>query len=209
MDTNPKAQRGTLKVEVVLHGQERGEELPAARAYLFDQAGRLVGHEPVRREAISFPIDSSQNYRVLVGPDLMGGIKEAPANLAEQLAQANAVSRDVIAQAKQDNLRIAVTKFVWFCWWETCIVVHGTVRKLLNPGNANPQYAPICNGVVQIFQVDLGCTLDQMTSFQVLTLQAVMASKLRGLEVAAAQVALIHGPIPPGPLRGRSCPRSP
>jgi hypothetical protein len=200
MDTNPKAKLRPLKVEVVLHGQEQGEELPATRAYLFDQAGRLAGHEPVKREAISFPVDGSQNYRLVVGPDLMGGSKEAPANLAAQLAQANTVSRDVIAQAKQDNLRIAITKFVWFCWWETCIVVHGTVRKLLNPGNPNPQYAPICNGVVQIFQVDLGCTLDQLASFQVLTLRDVIASKLRGLEVAAAKVALIHGPIPPGPL---------
>jgi hypothetical protein len=200
MDTKAKAQSRTLRVEVVLHGQEQGEELPSTRAYLFDQTGRLVHHEPVKRGALSFTVESNQNYRVVVGPDLAIGGKETPADLASQLAQANAVNYDVIAQAKQESIRIAVSKFIWFCWWETCIVVHGTVRKLLNPGDPSPQYAPLCSGVVQIFQVDLGCTLDQLASFQVLTLQQVLVSKLRGLEVEAAKVALIRGPIPPGPL---------
>jgi len=200
MDTKAKSQPRTLRVEVVLHGQEKGEELPSARVYLFDHTGRLVHHEPVKREALSFPVESNQNYRVVVGPDLTIGGKETPPDLAHQLAQANAVNSDVIASAKQERIRIAVSKFIWFCWWETCIVVHGTVRKLLNPGDPNPQYAPLCSGVVQIFQVDLGCTLDQLASFQVLTLQQVLVNKLRGLEVEAAKVALIHGPIPPGPL---------
>ena len=200
MDTKAKSQQRTLKVEVVLHGQEKGEETPAAHAYLFDRSGKLVAHEPVKGETISFPVESNQNYRIVVGPNLMSGGKEAPANLASQLAQANAVSHDVIAQSKQDLVRIPISKFIWFCWWETCIVVHGTVRKLINPGSPNPQYLPLCSGVVQIFQVDLGCTLDQMTSFQVLTLRDILISKLRGLEIDAAKVALIRGPIPPGPL---------
>ncbi len=34
--------------------------------------------------------------------------------------------------------------------------------ELLNPGGSPALYAPICSGTVQIFQVDLGCTLDQV-----------------------------------------------
>lgn len=200
MENASKSQQRTLRIEAVFHGQEQGEELPPARVYLFDRTGRLVASEPLGKEVVTFRVESNQNYRVMVGPNLLGKEKEVPPDLAEQLTKAKAVGQDVIAQAKQDSIRIALSKFIWFCWWETCIVVHGTVRKLLNPGSPNPQYAPICNGTVQIFQVDLDCTLDQLASFQVLTLRDVLVDKLRGLKVEAEKVAIIHGPIPPGPL---------
>jgi hypothetical protein len=200
MDARSKAQNRTLRVDVVFQDLGKGEDLPPSRAYLFDRAGKLVESQAIAKDPVTFPVDPEQRYQVMVGPDLLRDTKQPPADLAAQLAQAKVVRQDVIPQLKQDALRFALSKFVWFCWWETCITVHGTVRKVLNPGDPNPQYATICNGTVQIFQVDLGCTLDQLASFQVLTLREVIVDRLRGLEIAAEKVAIIHGPVPPGPL---------
>src|SRR5215470_8742101 len=179
MANTSKSQLRPLTVETIFNGQEQGEELPSARAYLFDRAGQLVSSEPLGKNAITFQVEGDQNYRVIVGPDLIGKQMEPPHDLTQQLSRAKVLSQDIIAQAKRDSVRFSLSKFIWFCWWETCITVHGTVRKLLNPGNPNPQYAPICNGTVQIFQVDLECTLDHLASFQVLTLRDVLVDKLR------------------------------
>jgi hypothetical protein len=197
MDTKSKTR--SLKVEVVFHGREGGESLPPTRAYLFDRAGKLVKSERVEKGELSFDVAPDQNYRVVVGPDLIGTGQEPP-NLEQQLSEANAASHDVIAQLNQTSVRVALSKYIWYCWWQTCIVVHGTVKKLINPGSPNPQYLPLCTGVVQIFQVDLGCTLDQMASFQVLNLRDLIVDRLRGLALAPEKVHLIKGPIPPGPL---------
>jgi len=191
--------QGTLKVNAVLHAQHKGQELPPARAYLFDRSGQLVSSQSVGTEALSFPIASDQAYQVVVGPDLLaGGEKTAPADLMAQLSKANAVRKDYIPQLKQDVLEFPIYHNIFACWWQTCILVHGTVRKLLNPGSSSPQYAPICNGIVQIFQVDLGCTLDQLASFNVITLRDSLVNALRGIR-AVDQAALVRGPVLPDP----------
>ncbi len=193
-------QNRTIKFAPNFQGREPGEDLPAARAYLFNSAGHLVHSEPIGKDEYAFPARPGADYRLLIGPDLLKDVKEPPADLLAQLTKANAASLDILAAAKQDFIRFPVSKFIWFCWWQTCIIVHGTVRKLLNPGSSTPKYATICSGTVQIFQVDLGCTLDWLASFQVLTLQSLLVDKLRGKEITAEQIQLFHGPIPPGPL---------
>lgn len=198
MESKSKSQ-GTLTVNAVLHAQHKGQELPPARAYLFDRSGQLVDSKPVGKEAVSFPIASDQPYQVVVGPDLLaGGEKPTPADLMAQISKANAVRKDYIPQLKQSVIDFPIYHNIFVCWWQTCILVHGTVRKLLNPGSGSPQYAPICSGIVQIFQVDLGCTLDQLASFSVVTLRDSLVNALRGIR-AVNEAAIIRGPVLPDP----------
>ena len=59
--------------------------------------------------------------------------------------------------------------------------VHSGTRirtKAAESGGTTSVYAPICNGVVQIFQVDLACALDQLASFQLVTLRNQILQKL-------------------------------
>ncbi|HLZ10142.1 MAG TPA: hypothetical protein VKT80_16245, partial [Chloroflexota bacterium] len=188
MPTNPKAPR-TLTIRATLHGEAAGGQLPPVRAYLFDSRDRFVDSKPAGREAVTFPISGDQRYRVVVGPDLVVD-KERPSDLADQLSAAKAVSQDYIPQLGNAVLEFPIYENIYSCWWQTCILVHGRVQKLLNPGGSPPVYAPICNGTVQIFQVDLGCTLDSLASFDVVSLRDRLVSTLRG-------ISTIVPPIPP------------
>src|SRR5258708_4807061 len=133
-----------LKVDIVFSGRQPDEELPPVRLYLFDRQGKLVRSEPAGTGTASFSVERGADYRLLAGPDLLHDGKKVPSDLMAQLAQANAVAQDISALATQDTIQLALSKFVWFCWWQTCIVVHGSVRKLLNPGSPIPAYATIC-----------------------------------------------------------------
>jgi hypothetical protein len=146
-----------ITVDVGLRAQ-KGEETPAARVYLFDPMGALVDSKPAGGK-LTFSLADTGRHRVVVGPDIPVADR-SHADLAAELARAGAVSRDVgVGAATSISLRVPPS--VYRCWWETCIFVHGSVRKETSPGI----YAPICAGVVQIFQVDLGCTLDKLASF--------------------------------------------
>jgi hypothetical protein len=148
----------TISVQVALQGQTAGQELPSARAYLFDRAGRLVNSQTAGKDPVKFNVAPDQAYRVTVGPDLLAPSKDPPANLEAQLAKANALSQDFVPQGLS-AAQLSVHPNIWYCWFPTCINVHGTVSKQLSTGGT----ATICNGTVQIFQVDLGCSLDSFT----------------------------------------------
>lgn len=185
----------TLSVEVRFHEIPQGEKAPPSRAYLFDRAGRLLDSRPISEQEVTFQIQSDQAYRITVGPDLLIKTEKPPPDLAARLAKAKAISRDYIPQIGVNRFQIPIHRGIWGCWVETCILVHGRVQKLLNPGGTPAQYAPICTGTVQIFQVDLECTLDNLASFQALTLRDRLIQRLSvGLQREAAVK-----PIPPRP----------
>jgi len=172
--------RNSITVHVALSPKE-GAKAPAARAYLFDTAGRLVSSEPAAK-SVTFKVDPHQDYRVTVGPDLLQDGK-APAGLAAQLTKAKAVSQDSRAVLGSEVLKFNIFPPIWICWFPTCMNVHGTVRKLLNPGGTPPQYAPICSGTVQIFEVALDCTLDSFTVVEFLTFKSRLLEKLSGVHL--------------------------
>jgi predicted HicB family RNase H-like nuclease len=193
-DTKDKPNQGrrTVTVNVTLHGQSAGQALPSARAYLFDRAGRLVDSKPAGSDAVKFEVQTNQDYRVTVGPDALGQSKKPPANLAATLAKANAVSQDIRQQAPQKTIAIKVYPNIWICWFPTCINVHGTVTKA-GAGN-------ICVGTVQIFEVDLDCTLDKFTFSDLSALKVKLLEKLsvssvstQSLRSASAQKAVTSG----------------
>ena len=164
----------TLTVHVALSAQE-GQKVPAARVYLFDRSGRFVDSKPAAK-SVAFDVNPQQDYRVTVGPDVFKDGKP-PADLAAQLAQSKSVSQDARAKLAQDVLTFNIHQVIWICWFPTCINVHGTVRKLLNPGGTPAQYAPICTATVQIFQVDLGCTLDSFTVVELFNFKSKLLQK--------------------------------
>jgi hypothetical protein len=155
----PKARQSqqTITVDVSLRAA-KGEETPAARAYLFDHEGTLLDSKPLSPK-LTFTAPEAGRHRVVVGPDLPTADR-SHADLAAELERAGAVSRDV-GRGFGSSVSLTVPPSIYRCWWETCIFVHGSVRKETSPG----VYAPICAGIVQIFEVDLGCTLDKLASF--------------------------------------------
>jgi hypothetical protein len=191
----------TLKINLRLPDREKGQRLPPARVYLFDRVGALAATESVdedydRPVELKVPLD--QNYRVVVGPDLFRGKEQRPDDLSAQLAKTKAISQDYRVGSTPE-ISISAYRNIWACWWETCILVHGTVRKLTNPGSPIPQYAPICHGTVQIFEVDLECTLHNLASFDVTSLRSYLVNALRGIPTQIEKSAVIRGPIIPDP----------
>jgi hypothetical protein len=196
-DTPPAGKRTSISVTVALAGQIEGQQLPSARVYLFDRAGRLVESKPVDKETVRFKVDPLTDYRVTVGPDLLQS-KEPPPNLVSELAKATAPSQDFLHETDQESVVLKINPNIWICWFPTCVNIHGTVRKLLNPGGTPAQYAPICTGTVQIFQVDLGCTLDSFTVFDFVRLKAKLIDTLT-LSAGAHTTETLSKPLPPGP----------
>ena len=154
-----------LRVSVKLHNSERSPKAPSPAVYLFGPGGKLIKAQPLTKDQVEFDVPD-QRYVVTVGPNFLNQDGHAPAGLAKKLAAANAFSRDYHPALNKGSLAVEIPAVFWLCWFEVCIDVHGTVRKLLNPGSATPKYATICSGKVQIFQVDLGCTLDNVISLR-------------------------------------------
>jgi len=189
-----------LKVNVRVPDRHKGEKLPPARIYLFDKAGQLVATERVdedydRATELKAPLD--RNYRIVLGPDLLAG-HERPADLAAQLTRVRTISQDFRAGTTAE-ISISAYRSIWWCWWETCILVHGTVRKLTNPGSPTPLYAPICHGTVQIFEVDLECTLHNLASFEVSSIRDYLVDVLRGIPPRIEKSAVISRQVFPDP----------
>jgi hypothetical protein len=175
-DRSPKR---SLTVDVTLRPQ-KGVEAPKARAYLFDRDGALVDSKLVSGGQLKLQLADDRRHRLLVGPDVaMEG--RSHADVAAQLARGQAISRDVLPKAGLGAVTLEIPPSIYRCWWQTCIYVHGSVRKQTAPG----VYAPICAGVVQIFQVDLACTLDNLASFtDAPRWYALLADVLAGLDRA-------------------------
>ena len=195
---NDKGDQKQITVHVNFQGQQKDQQLPAARAYQFDRAGRYVGSQAVTGQPLQFSVEAGPKYQFRVGPDLLKDQKNVPADLLAQLDKGKAVSQDYIPAIHGDALSVIVDHLIWPCWlFPTCINVHGTVRKLLNPGSSRPVYATICQGTVQIFQVDLECTLDRLAPPYLLTLRDNLVSRL----TLAEQTTPPHliNPGDPGP----------
>ncbi|HEV3088520.1 MAG TPA: hypothetical protein VGX96_15005 [Candidatus Elarobacter sp.] len=180
MSTNPTS---NLVVNVSLPQAEPGKRAPNLRVYVFDAAQRLVQSVPAK-ERVELKIDPTQHYRVTLGPDLLERDGAAPAGLAKQLAATGSLSRDLDPRAKLGELALSASASALANWLFTCINVHGSVRKLLNPGGDRPQYAPICAGKVEIFRIDFAASLDRLSAADLLNLKNTAIARLTGREVS-------------------------
>ena len=136
MPSEERASRGgsrQLTVRFSIEGVQSGQSAPELRVYLFTHNGSLVDSRPARGESVTFAIDPGRDYRVTVGPDVMRG-EVQPADLAGTLLKASSLSRDWLHQIAPEALEFRTFPPIWRCWFPVCINVHGTVRKLLNPG---------------------------------------------------------------------------
>ena len=190
-----KASKHSLTVEVSLR-QQKGIETPKARVYLFDRDGKLVDSKLVEGRQLKFPLTDGRRHRLLVGPDIAVAGR-SHADIAAELSNSEAISHDVLPKTGLDVVKLEIPPSIYRCWWKTCIYVHGSVRKQTAPG----VYAPVCTGIVQIFQVDLACTLDNLASFTDAPMwYALLVDVLGGLERAelAERIRLIPNlPDPP------------
>jgi len=184
---------------VVVHATlsaRAGAETPPARVYVFDRRDALLDSQPVTGKPLTLPLSGQSLHRVVVGPDIPAADR-SHADLAAELSRAGAITRDVDPRRGLEAISLQIPPSVYLCWWKTCIYVHGSVRKQTAPG----VYVPICDGIVQIFQVDLGCTLDRLASFTDAPVwYSVLIDALAGLErsVLDERIRLIKNlPDPP------------
>jgi hypothetical protein len=159
-----------------------GAERPAVRAYLFDAAGRLVTSRSAEGQ-VELPIDPKQKYRVTVGPDFVSEQDTVPADLADQLRQAGALSQDYLPYSPVSNINVHLGATLVNSWFFVCMNIHGRVRKHLTVGGADT-FAPICTGVVQIFTIDLRASLGNLSNGVMLSLKNTLLAGLVGAEIA-------------------------
>lgn len=126
-----KKVRRTLTVDVSFQDLAGDAKAPLSRMYQFDGAGRLVASKPVGKEFLTFQVDASQNYRFTLGPDLHRENRKVALDLGKTLARA--LGQDFIAAVGREKLIFHVPPTVYGCWYQVCVFMHGTVRKLLNP----------------------------------------------------------------------------
>ncbi len=81
--------------------------------------GKLIDSALAEKGEVTFHLAPDQHYRVLIGPDLLEAKKEPPHDLANRLAQAKAAIYDITPQLKQETLRAALPKYIWYCWGTT------------------------------------------------------------------------------------------
>jgi len=173
----------TLGVSITLPAPSKDQKQPSVRAYLFDAAQRLVQSQPAK-DKLEFQIDPSQSYRVTVGPDLIQPQQAAPAGLVTRLAASSAISADYMPHIPVQSLSFAILEQTALNWLSICINIHGSVRKLLNPGSSPAQYAPLCTGVVQIFTIDLACSLARLSDPDLLNVRNQTLARMLNVEIA-------------------------
>lgn len=182
MAQDKAGKRSRLTVELTLPAPT-DKKAPEVRVYLFDAAQRLVNSLPAK-EQVEFDIDPKQRYRITVGPDLIHGRQAPPPDLNAQLVKSGAISRDYSPAKAEFKFSIPVLESKLLLWLFHCITIHGTVRKLLNPGGSPAAYAPLCTGTVQIFTIDLACSLVQLGTAELLALKNQTLARLVGKEIA-------------------------
>jgi hypothetical protein len=173
---------GKLVVNVSLPTHDSSKAAPPVRVYLFDNAEQLVHSEPAQA-TVEFPVDLTRRYRVTVGPDLIEQDRQAPAALVQRLAASSSVSRDYLPQLANTKLAVSIDTTTVGLWLVRCINVHGSVRKLLNPGGDPATYASLCTGTVQVFNIDLACSLDNLSPADLTNLKNNMLARMLNREI--------------------------
>src|SRR5579864_1231376 len=182
MARSKEGKRVPVTVEVTLP-VIKDKKAPALRVYLFDSTRRLVDSSPAK-EKVTFQVDPSQPYQVTVGPDLLTTAKDQPANLAARLANSGVISSGISPQDQAKTVSISLAENLVISWLFDCINIHGSVRKLMNPGGDPPAYAPICTGTVQIFTIDLACSLDNLSDAALLSIKNQALARMLDVELA-------------------------
>ena len=109
---NDKAKRKSITVNVKFQGQQKGQELPPARAYVFDRTGRFLDSKLVEGKPLAFTVEAGPKYQFRVGPDFLKDQKAAPADLAAQLDKAKAITQDYIPAIHGGVLSVVVDHLI-------------------------------------------------------------------------------------------------
>ncbi|MHB8520534.1 MAG: hypothetical protein ACYDH9_07235 [Limisphaerales bacterium] len=175
------AQKSKLLPVEVSVSTPKDKKAPEVRVYLFDAAGRLAQSVPAKAH-VELQIDPQQRYRVTVGPDLLHKRETPPADLSQRLVNAGAISRDYLPQQPVSKISVSVEENLSALWLFVCMNIHGRVQKRLNPDSS--AYAPICTGVVQIFTIDLACSLANLSDADLLNIRNQTLARMVGVEIS-------------------------
>jgi hypothetical protein len=173
-----REKQAQLTIELTLPKDKHAD----VRVYLFDAGQRLVDSVPAK-ERVQFDIDPQQRYRVAVGPDLLQKRESPPGNLVALLAHSGAISRDYSPFKPEKKFAITVLDSLILKWLFVCINIHGTVRKQLNPGGSPARYAPICTGIVEIFVIDLACSLGRLSDAELTSIKNQVLARMLNVEI--------------------------
>ena len=182
LDENTGNKKTTLVVDIS-HAAPKDRAPPTMRVYLFDASQQLVT-SVAAKERVELEIDPQRRYRVTVGPDLMHCGKVLPRDFAAVLVASGAISRDYHPAQPVTRFAISVAENLVLKWFFVCIDIHGTVRKRLNPGGAPPSFSPVCTGIVQIFTIDLACSLQNLSDPELLAIKNQVLARMLGVEIA-------------------------
>lgn len=172
----------SLAVEISM-SVPKDKKAPDVVVYLFNAAGQLVESKPAQPR-VELAIDPQQRYRVTVGPNLIPKDATPPADLSSRLVDAGAISRDYLPHDPVSSISVFLQENLILQWLFVCMNIHGTVRKLLNPGSSPATYAPICTGVVEIFTIDLACSLGRLSDADMLSIKNQTLARMLNVEIA-------------------------
>ena len=179
MAQDDTTKRASVTVQLAL-SFPKDKEKADVRVYLFDSSERVVESQPAK-ESLQFSIDPAKRYRITVGPNLLEKDK-APSDLRARLSKAGAVSRDLSPRDAGTTISLSIADSLISLWLLQCINIHGNVRKLL--GGTPPTYATICAGKVEIFVIDLACSLARLSNADLLNIKNNTLARMMGVELA-------------------------
>jgi hypothetical protein len=149
MDTN-KGSEIELAVKAGFQESSKGEKRPKAAAYAFSQGGRFLAKHALNADGeakLRIPgVSGATAIRVMVGPE---NDKDG-ADLAD-LVRVGAVESHVRVEraTKRLAVNLQVLTPIWLPWLEFCCV-RGTLVK----GYSNGVQLPVCNALVEVYEVE-------------------------------------------------------
>ena len=156
----------SFPVNVKLEGVKAGDEKPAVALYLFGTNGRLEKVATAKDGRLSIPrkIAKKSNATVALGPDVDGP---------------QGISMGALLQFRSEDLQkweksgtVYIPKSVWPGWLQFLVCLSGKVERCLpilwdplqvmkglrlNPPIPHPRCAPVCAGIVEIYEKECCC----------------------------------------------------
>lgn len=144
-----KAEPGILEVIVQLDDMKTRQEWPNIAAYVFTRSGTFLSkallepddkHPSTGKATFSLEVRIKERLVVKIGPDI-----DDVRSLERYQPFAD---KSVLIPDKKATLRFTIHRPGWLCWLKVPYLVKGNVQ--LQGGE------PICNGDVDIYDVDIG-----------------------------------------------------
>ena len=148
---NSRKRMTEITVNVDFKGLENSEKRPPAKAYLFSSSGQLLDSKILDEtgKAIfmtDYGFGKTGRFRVAIGPET-----EQVSRLQDSRARTQIIHAELGSKVK---IPFEVVKPDWICWWPKFNYIMGDVKKKIVADADTTFYAPICNALVEVYEVD-------------------------------------------------------